>query len=97
MEYTVLIGRSENGYAACVEGLSGVCMAAAETREETETLIREALALHLEETRSDSMHGECTDMYLEAPVAKPTLRFVDMDEPSSLALPKPALPEVSLD
>ncbi len=71
MEYTVLIGRSDNGYAAWVEGLSGVCVAAAETREETEALIQEALELHLEEEHSGLERAS-------APVRQ-TLRFVDMD------------------
>ena len=84
MEYTVLIGRSENGYAACVEGLQGVCMAAAETREETETLIREAVELHLQEARSDAMRNKHTAMHWEAPEAMPTLRFVDVDAPKPL-------------
>ena len=79
MKYTVLIGRSDNGYAACVEGLSGVCVAAAETREETEVLIQEALNLHLEEERAGSLHEHATAYYREAPVSKPILRFVDMD------------------
>ena len=78
MEYTVLIGRSGNGYAAMVEGLSGVCTAAAETRAETESLIHEALELHLEEERLSEVSG-VTSMYLESQADKPTLRFIDMD------------------
>ena len=77
MEYTVLIGRSGNGYAASVEGLTGVCTAAAETREETESLIYEALELHLEEERLSQESG-VTTMYW-GQVDKPTLRFIDMD------------------
>ena len=63
MEYTVLIGRSGNGYAAMVEGLSGVCTAAAATRAETESLVHEALVLHLEEERLSEVSG-VTSMYL---------------------------------
>ena len=82
MEYTVLIGRSANGYAACVEGLSGVCTAAAETREETESLIYEALELHLEEERPVSVSGAGT-MHRGDQADKPTLRFIDMDAADS--------------
>ena len=61
-----------------VEGLSGVCTAAAETRAETENLIHEALVLHLEEERLPEVSG-VTSMHLGSQVDKPTLRFVDMD------------------
>ena len=77
MEYTVLIGRTGNGYAAMVEGLSGVCTAAAETRAETEDLIYEALELHLEEERLSQVSEVATAYGGQAD--KPTLRFIDMD------------------
>ena len=81
MEYTVLIGRTGNGYAAMVEGLSGVCTAAAETREETESLINEALELHLEEERLSQVSEVPTPYWGQTD--KPTLRFIDMDAAGS--------------
>lgn len=81
MEYTVLIGRSDNGYAAWVEGLTGVCVAAADTREETEALIQEALQQHLDGEVPDSPNV----YYRQAQASRPTLRFIDMDAKRSIA------------
>ncbi len=47
MTYEIRIERTANGYSAHVPELPG-CIAAAETREETEQLIHEAIVFHLE-------------------------------------------------
>jgi predicted RNase H-like HicB family nuclease len=47
MKYMVVIEQSETGYGAYVPDLPG-CIAAAETREEVTTLIREAIDFHIE-------------------------------------------------
>ena len=46
MKFTVVIEKTGNGFSAYVPDLPG-CVAAADTREETEELIREAIAYHL--------------------------------------------------
>ncbi len=51
-EYTVILERGEGNWSAYVPDLPG-CVAAAETREETEELIREAIVFHLEGLRAD--------------------------------------------
>ena len=50
MTYTVVIEKTGNGYSAYVPDLPG-CIAAGDTREETEALIREAVTSHLEMLR----------------------------------------------
>ena len=47
MEFTVLIEKSDNGYAAYLPDLPG-CVAAGDTIEETKDLIADAVASHLE-------------------------------------------------
>ena len=47
MRYVVVFEQSPNNWAAYVPDLPG-CVAAGDTREETETLIREAISLHIE-------------------------------------------------
>ncbi len=47
MRYEIRIEKTANGFSACVPALPG-CVAAAETREETERLIEEAIAFHRE-------------------------------------------------
>ncbi len=47
MTYTAIIEKALNGYSAYVPDLPG-CVAAGDTREETEALIREAVTYHLE-------------------------------------------------
>lgn len=47
MEYGLVIEKTGNGYSAYVPDLPG-CIAAGDTREETESLIREAIAYYLE-------------------------------------------------
>lgn len=50
--YTVIFEEGESNWSAYVPDLPG-CVAAAATREETEKLIAEAIALHLELMRED--------------------------------------------
>ena len=50
--YTVIFERGDKNWSAYVPDLPG-CVAAAETREATEQLIREAISLHLELMRED--------------------------------------------
>ncbi len=54
MKYVVVYEQSPDNYAAYVPDLPG-CVAAADTREEVERLIQEAIALHIEMLRE---HGE---------------------------------------
>ena len=49
-EYVVVIEKSETGFGAYVPDLPG-CVAVAETRDETLSLIREAIEFHLEGMR----------------------------------------------
>jgi predicted RNase H-like HicB family nuclease len=44
--------RTANGWSAYVPDLPG-CVAAGDTREELETLMREAIAMHVEALRED--------------------------------------------
>ena len=52
IEYTVILEQGERNWSAYAPDLPG-CAAAGETREETEALMREAVALHLELMRAD--------------------------------------------
>lgn len=52
MKYAAVIERTGNGYSAYVPDLPG-CVAAGDTRAETEALTREAVAEHLELLRED--------------------------------------------
>ncbi len=52
MKYVVVFERAPNNWAAYVPDLPG-CVAAAETREETKQLIREAIHYHLELMREN--------------------------------------------
>lgn len=47
MQFSFVIEKSDNGYAAYVPDLPG-CIAAADTREETESLIRQGVIYYLE-------------------------------------------------
>lgn len=47
MRYAVVIERTENGYSAYAPDLPG-CIAAGDSRAETERLIREAIAMHVQ-------------------------------------------------
>jgi predicted RNase H-like HicB family nuclease len=53
-EYAVIYERGNSGWGAWVPDLPG-CVAAGESREEVERLIREAIEAHLESLRA---HGE---------------------------------------
>ena len=55
MKYLVIIEETGNGYSAYLPDLPG-CVAAGDTRAETEELIREAVTYHLEMLR------ECGDV-----------------------------------
>ncbi len=50
VKYVVVYEQTPSGYSAYVPDLPG-CVAAGETREDTERLIREAIAFHLEGLR----------------------------------------------
>lgn len=52
MRYAIVIEQAPANYAAYVPDLPG-CVATGKTREETETLIREAIEFHLEGLRAD--------------------------------------------
>ena len=52
MTYTAIIEKTGNGYSAYVPDLPG-CVAAADTRKETEALIQEAVTLHLDMLRTN--------------------------------------------
>jgi len=54
MEYTIVIEKGSSSYGAHVLELPG-CVAAAETREEVATLIREAIQLYIEELEKDGL------------------------------------------
>ncbi|MDZ4791351.1 MAG: type II toxin-antitoxin system HicB family antitoxin [Hyphomicrobiales bacterium] len=54
MCYAVVIERAENNYAAYVPDLPG-CIATGATVEETEKLIAEAIAFHLEGMKEDGL------------------------------------------
>jgi predicted RNase H-like HicB family nuclease len=47
MQYTVILERGEKSWGAYVPDLPG-CIAAADSREEALSLIREAIALHID-------------------------------------------------
>ena len=51
MRYAIIIEQGPKSFGAYVPDLPG-CVAAAETREETVALIREAIELHLEDLKS---------------------------------------------
>jgi predicted RNase H-like HicB family nuclease len=52
MQYLVVIERGENSFGAYVPDLPG-CVAVGATREEVETLIREAIEFHIEGMHAD--------------------------------------------
>ena len=53
MRYAFVVEKAEGNYSAYVPDLPG-CIAAADTREEVESLIREAIRLYLEALREQS-------------------------------------------
>jgi predicted RNase H-like HicB family nuclease len=54
MRYTVIIEQGPTSFGASVPDLPG-CIAAAETRAEVMTLIKEAIAFHVEALREEGM------------------------------------------
>ena len=54
MKYAVVIEKGPTSYGATVPDLPG-CVAVAETLDEVETLIREAIDFHIEGLRRDSL------------------------------------------
>ena len=52
MKYAIVIERTLNGYSAYVPDLPG-CVAAADSDENAEKLIREAVVFHLESLRGE--------------------------------------------
>jgi len=52
MEYVVVMEKSETGFGAYLPDLPG-CVAVGESREETLSLIREAVELHIENLRQN--------------------------------------------
>ena len=54
MRYTVVIEKGAASYGAYVPDLPG-CVAAAETRDEVVSLIRESIEFHIEEMREEGM------------------------------------------
>lgn len=52
MDYLVVIEHGPSSFGAYVPDLPG-CVAVGETRQEVETLIREAIAFHIEGLRAD--------------------------------------------
>jgi predicted RNase H-like HicB family nuclease len=61
--YAVVIEKGEHSYGAYVLDLPG-CVAVGETRVEVDTLIREAIQIHLHGMREDGL-----------PIPKPTTEF----------------------
>jgi len=53
-KYAVLFERGEHTWSAYVPDLPG-CVAAGDSREETEQLIREAIAFHIEGLREEGL------------------------------------------
>ena len=54
MRYAVVIESGENNFSAYAPDLPG-CVAAADTLEETEQLIREAIEIHIRGMREDGL------------------------------------------
>jgi len=75
MKYLAIIEKSGNGYSAYLPDLPG-CIAAADTREETEQLIREGVVYHLEFMQED---GD--------PIPEPTTTalLVEVESPAAVS------------
>jgi predicted RNase H-like HicB family nuclease len=69
MEYLVVIERGPSSFGAYVPDLPG-CVAVGESREEVETLIREAIEFHIEELREGGQ---------PVPVPRSTSQLVSID------------------
>ena len=71
MRYAIVLERGPTSYGAYVPDLPG-CVAAAETREEALSLIREAIEFHLEEMNHEGLPAPeplSTAEYVEVTVA----------------------------
>lgn len=68
MRYAIVLERGETSYGAYVPDLPG-CVAVAPTLEEVKTLIREAIAIHIEGLRED---GD------PVPAPSSTVEYVDL-------------------
>lgn len=68
MRYAIVLERGETSYGAYVPDLPG-CVAVAPTLEEVKTLIREAIAIHIEGLRTD---GD------PIPAPSSTVEYVDL-------------------
>ena len=66
MDYLAIVEKGQKSFGAYVPDLPG-CVAAAETREEVVTLIREAIGFHIEGLREDG---------LPVPVANSTVEVI---------------------
>ena len=64
MRYAVIIEKGETSYGAYVPDLPG-CIAAAETKEEIEVLIREAIQFHIEGLREEGLPVPEPSSYFE--------------------------------
>ena len=69
MEYLVVIERGPSSFGAYVPDLPG-CVAVAETRQEVEALIREAIGFHIEGLREEGQ---------PLPEPNSTSQFVSID------------------
>jgi predicted RNase H-like HicB family nuclease len=71
MHYAIVIERAGSNYSGYVPDLAG-CVATGSTPEETETLLREAIALHLAGMREDRQ-----------PIPQPSSRvdYLDVQRP----------------
>lgn len=70
MKYLIVLERSADGYAAYSPDLDG-CIAAADTREETIALMREAIEFHLEALEENGQAApipRCESSYVEVGV-----------------------------
>jgi predicted RNase H-like HicB family nuclease len=67
MRYAVVIEKADGNYSAYVPDLPG-CVAAGDTVEETDQLIREAIEIHLKGMREDGL-----------PIPEPTSRVNYVD------------------
>jgi predicted RNase H-like HicB family nuclease len=71
MKYLIIIEQAGDNYSAYVPDLPG-CIAAADTVEETERLIREGISIYIDELRAAGQ-----------PVPPPTTRAAEVDVPIS--------------
>jgi predicted RNase H-like HicB family nuclease len=71
VKYLIIVEKAGENYSAYVPDLPG-CIAAADTFEETERLIREGIAIYIEELQAA---GE--------PIPPPTTRAAEVDVPIS--------------